>query len=148
MSAAKIDRLPVAQMGPEDVPQPPNPALHGLRLFVVEDEALVALLLESMLDAHGCIIVGQAAAVKSALEAVARLGRGVDVAILDVNLGGERVFPVADALMENGIPFVFTTGYGPLGLEDRYPGRTVITKPYREAVLVEAVLDARRDSLH
>ncbi|MBK5265710.1 MAG: response regulator [Alphaproteobacteria bacterium] len=122
--------------------------MHGLRLFVVEDEALVALLLESMLDAHGCIIVGQATAVKPALESVARIGRTVDVAILDVNLGGERVFPVADALMEKGVPFVFTTGYGPSGLEERYPGRTVITKPYMEAALVEALLNVHRASMH
>jgi hypothetical protein len=72
----------------------------------------------------------------------------MDVAILDVNLGDERVFPVADALMEKGVPFVFTTGYGPSGLEDRYPGRAVITKPYREATLVEALLDVRRESMH
>lgn len=119
-------------------------SLSGLRLFVVEDEALVAMLLEQMLEELGCEVVSLAGTVGQALDQVDKVASKVDAAILDVNLGGERVYPVADALAERHVPFLFATGYGPSGMEDRYPDRTVLAKPYVEATLIKALMEMRR----
>jgi len=121
-------------------------SLSGLRLFVVEDEALVAMLLEQMLEELGCEVVSLAGTVNQALDQVDKVARRVDAAILDVNLGGERVYPVADALAERDVPFLFATGYGPSGLENRYPDRTVLAKPYVEATLIKALIEMRERS--
>lgn len=118
-------------------------SLSGLRLFVVEDEALVAMLLEQMLEELGCEVVSLAGTVDQALHQVDIVARKVDAAILDVNLGGVRVYPVADALVARQVPFLFATGYGPSGLEDRYPDHTVLAKPYVEATLVKALIEMR-----
>ena len=115
-------------------PQAPREALKGLRVLIVEDERLVALTIEEMLAEIGCVAAGVAASVKEALWAV-RSGPAIDAAILDVNLGPEQVFPVADELAARGVPFVFSTGYGPADLSHRYPGRAVLHKPYRPGVL-------------
>lgn len=77
--------------------------LQGLRVLVVEDAALVGMLLESALEDAGCVVVGPAGSVQDALREVS--DGGFDVALLDVNLHGEFVFPVADALQANDVPF-------------------------------------------
>src|SRR3546814_13816980 len=66
-----------------------------------------------------------------------------DVAILDINLAGEAVYPVADALAERGIPFLFATGYGATELANRYAGHNLLTKPYAEAALIDELLRIR-----
>ena len=117
--------------------QASSPSIKGLRLFVVEDEALVAMLLEDTLAELGCVVVDLAASVQ---EALGRLTHTVaDGAVLDVNIGGEKVFPVADALVERGIPFVFATGYGRAGLDHRYAAAPVLTKPYSQQELVSVL---------
>jgi CheY-like chemotaxis protein len=103
----------------------------------VEDEAMVAMMIEDMLLDFGCVVVGPAARVSSALRLIE--GGGIDVAVLDVNLGGESVFPVADRLAGLGVPFVFSTGYGAAGLEDRHRDRPVLQKPYERAHLSAAL---------
>jgi DNA-binding response OmpR family regulator len=84
-------------------------SLSGLRVLVVEDMFLVALDLADQLTDAGCEVIGPASTVKQALESI----DGVDLegALLDVNLDGERSFPVAEFLAARGIPFVFLTGY-------------------------------------
>jgi DNA-binding NtrC family response regulator len=84
--------------------------LAGKRVLVVEDEYLVALEVEGVLTDAGCIVVGPFARVRDAL-GVAEV-EAVDVALLDVNVAGEVVFPVAHLLEERGTPFLFVTGYG------------------------------------
>lgn len=121
-------------MAREEIP------LDGLRLFVVEDEALVAMLLENMLDSLGCIVIDVAGSVAQAMRRMDRIVDEADAAILDVNLGTERVYPVADALEELGVPFLFATGYGPSGVGDRYPGHTVLAKPYTKHMLLNALI--------
>ncbi len=101
--------------------------LTGRRILVVEDEALIAMLLEDLLGDLGCKVVGPAANVTQALELAAR--ERPDAAVLDVNLGKETVFPVADALQRAGVPFVFITGYGPAGLTGAHSGHATIRKP-------------------
>ena len=105
-----------------------HPELAGKRVLVVEDELLVALLVEDTLAEAGCIVVGPFARVRDALAAVQ--AETVDVALLDVNVAGERVFPVAYALEERGVPFLFLTGYGEAALPRDRPGWDACSKPF------------------
>ena len=100
----------------------------GPRVLVVEDEAMVAMMLEDMLVELGCEIVGPASSLKAGLALVA--AGGLDAAVLDVNLAGEKAFPIADALAKHGIPFVYATGYGRAGLRSEDEPRLVVQKPY------------------
>lgn len=111
--------------------------LAGLRVLVVEDDALLAMALEMNLASLGCQVVAMAATVQDALP-LAR-DTPIDGAILDVNLAGERVYPVADILAARNIPFLFATGYGPAGLRDCDRARPVLQKPYPVESLVRIV---------
>jgi CheY-like chemotaxis protein len=102
---------------------------QGLRVFVVEDEALVMMNLESMLEDLGCVVAGQAMR-PSQLESSIERGVDADVAILDVNLGGSLVFDHARKLADRGLPLVFATGYGRHGLPEEWQDRPIIQKPY------------------
>ena len=114
-------------------------ALTGCRVLVVEDEAAISMLLEDMLLDFGCEIVGPAARLASALEMV-RSG-GFDLAILDVNLAGEPIYPVAEALTERNLPFVFSTGYGSAGIKEPFRGRPVVQKPFSQQDLKRTLLE-------
>ena len=100
-----------------------------LSVLVVEDEALVALNLEDMLSDLGHSVAGAAMRIEQAL-AMIEAGCAADVAILDVNLAGKPVFPVAERLADLGIPLVFATGYGRSGLPPEWQSRQVLQKPY------------------
>jgi CheY-like chemotaxis protein len=115
--------------------------LNGLRILVVEDEAAISLLLEDMLLDFGCEVIGPAARLSAALDAVAR--EKVDLAILDVNVAGEPIYPVAEALAERSIPFVFSTGYGSAGIRDTFRDRPVLQKPFAQNDLKQKLLLAR-----
>ncbi len=115
-----------------------HPELVGRRVLVVEDELLVALLLEDMLAEAGCVVVGPFARVRDAL-AAAR-AEAVDVALLDVNVAGERVFPVAHALEERGVPFLFLTGYGEAALPRDRPDWEACSKPFYPKQLTDELL--------
>jgi CheY-like chemotaxis protein len=115
--------------------------LNGLRVLVVEDEAAISLLLEDMLLDFGCRVIGPAARLPTALETIER--EEVDLAILDVNLAGEPIYPVADALARRSIPFVFSTGYGTAGIKDAYRDRLVLQKPFAQDDLKQKLLLAR-----
>lgn len=114
--------------------------LQGLRLFIVEDEAIIAMMLEDMLDDLGCAVVGSARSVDSALDHIRQME--FDGAILDVNLRGERADPIADALIARGLPFVFATGYGEIGISQRFKGAVVLQKPLESTLLRRALLRA------
>jgi CheY-like chemotaxis protein len=106
----------------------PVPDAASRRVLVVEDEMLIGMLLEDMLTDMGHVVVAIVSRVNDALAAVQR--EAFDFAILDVHLNGQAVFPVADALIERGIPFVFATGYGERGLPDQYRNRPILQKPF------------------
>ena len=112
-------------------------ALEGVRVLVVEDEYFVAILIEEILESAGCIVMGPHPRLPEALDAVDH--EDYDAAILDVNLAGERINPVADALSERNIPFLFVTGYGANGLPGEYAQRPHICKPFRMAELIGAL---------
>src|SRR3712207_9118444 len=97
--------------------------LQGVRVLVVEDEAAISLLLEDMLLDFGCEVIGPAARLSAALDAVER--ETVDLAILDVNVAGEPIYPVAETLARKGVPFVFSTGYGSAGIKAAFRDRPV-----------------------
>lgn len=104
------------------------------RVLVVEDEALVAMLVEDALLDAGFSVIGPAATVAEALDL---LGQDKpDAAVLDLNLAGETSVPVADALAQRGIPFVVATGYGAAGLPPEHPAAPVLAKPYDPTELV------------
>ena len=112
--------------------------LVGRRILVVEDEMMIAMLVEDMLAELGCSVVGPAHALDVALN-LARTEQGLDAALLDVNLGGQPVFAVADALREKGVPAIFSTGYGDAGLRDVDRGSQVLQKPFRAGDLAKAL---------
>lgn len=99
------------------------------RILIVEDEPLIAMMLEDFLDALDKQVAGTADCVSSALDLVA--GGGIDGAILDVNLrGGEQSWPVADALAAAGVPFLLATGGGGDSIADAHRDRPVLPKPF------------------
>ena len=103
--------------------------LNGARVLVLEDETLVSMMVEDMLLDLGCEIVGPFARLDQAVAFVSD-NQGIDLALLDVNLAGERSFPVAELLKERGTPFVFTTGYDESGMPDQWRGRPSLRKPF------------------
>lgn len=109
----------------------------GLRVLVVEDEMLVAMIVEDMLTDFGCAVVGPAPNVSEATALAA--GAEIDVALLDVNLSGQAVFPVADALKARSIPYAFASGYGDAGVPDAHRAAPVLQKPFRQADLQRAL---------
>ncbi len=106
--------------------------LDGRRVLLVEDESLVAMHVEDMLLELGCEVV-----VAMRLDKALHHARteAFDLAVLDVNLGDARSYPIADLLFAHGTPFLFATGYGQQGLEAAYQGVPVLQKPYQAAPL-------------
>ncbi len=102
--------------------------LSGRRILVVEDEALVAMLVEDALLEAGAQVIGPVATVAQALALLER--ETPDAAVLDLNLAGENSTPVADALVKRGLPFVVATGYGAEGLPPNHARVPVLAKPY------------------
>lgn len=115
--------------------------LSGRRVLVVEDESLVAMLLATILEDMGCVPVGPAATVADGLTMVADPAP-LDAALLDVNVAGHQVFPIAEALNARGVPFVFSTGYGENGLPDAWRGHPTVQKPFTEAAIRNALMRA------
>jgi DNA-binding response OmpR family regulator len=108
--------------------------LAGKRVLIVEDELIMALVIEDFLQECGCILVGPCGNVAQALDAV-RAGT-LDLAVLDVNLDGEMVYPVAHALAERRIPFLFMSGYGEDAITSGQDNWRVCAKPFAGDELV------------
>ncbi len=104
------------------------------RILVVEDEALVAMLVEDALEDAGFGVIGPVRSVSQALEVLET--EEPDAAVLDLNLAGENSVAVADALVARGIPFVVATGYGAAGLPAAHRQALVLPKPYDPADLI------------
>jgi CheY-like chemotaxis protein len=111
-----------------------------MRILVVEDEALVAMLLEDMVADAGHELAFTAGTVPEALAYVNEHGGDFDYAVLDVNLGGQASYPIAEALAAAGKPFAFSTGYGAGGLPEVWRSRPILSKPFGSAD-VERVLN-------
>lgn len=111
--------------------------MKSLRVLVVEDEGLVAMMLEDLIEDLGCQLAASLASVGEALAWI-EAGGEADAALLDVNLGGEQVFPVAEALAARGVPFAFATGYGE-SHDPHFKNAILLGKPIRLERLVETL---------
>lgn len=120
-------------------------SLSGRRVLVVEDEALIAGQIESLLVGQGCLVSGPVPSLDSAL-ALAR-SEPLDAAILDVNLSGSRSEAVADMLRQQGIPFIVLTGYADGGLSAAFHGAPMVAKPFDEEVLLNILAHEISDRL-
>ncbi|MEO5629150.1 MAG: response regulator [Thermomonas sp.] len=111
-------------------------------ILMVEDEMNLAMMLEDILDDAGYRVL-KAGRLPQALEIVAQLDSEgtarIDAAILDINLAGVQVFPLAEVLRARGVPFVFTSGYGRDGIPDDYRGSPVLQKPYSADSIVKTL---------
>ncbi len=137
---AHVTATPPAPASPADRATRPMPAagLAGLRILIVEDSLLLAMELENSLSDAGGVIVGQAASVE---EAMGLIGSNVEAAVLDVDLNGTSVEPVARALLSLGIPFVFATGYGDNDMAPQGFDAPIIRKPYDVTQVAAALAD-------
>jgi CheY-like chemotaxis protein len=124
-----------------DASQRPSDPLLGRRVLIVEDDPFITLALEETLTEFGLIVAGSARSLPQAI----RLAQTVafDLALLDVNIGQDRIDPVADIISARGIPFVFTTGCGRAGLPEAYLQQAIVEKPF----YVEEILRTLRDQL-
>lgn len=114
-------------------------------ILIVEDDPIIGMMLQDMLEEIGCRHVGPAGSVAAAL-ALLEATPDVDGALLDCNLAGEKVWPVADRLLARRLPFVFSTGYGEAGVAARFAGAPVLAKPYSVSALERALLPQLRGS--
>lgn len=119
-------------------------SITGTRVLIVEDEMLVAMLLEDALEQLGCEVVGPVSRVEAAAATIDR--EHFDCALLDINLRGQPVYPVAELLAKRAVPFGFVTGYGGIGLAAPFDGRPVLQKPFqpRELAAILASLTAEK----
>jgi CheY-like chemotaxis protein len=115
-------------------------SLEGRCLLVVEDEYMIAIDLVSFLEDLGADVIGPAGSVAEGLELVEHHGSRVDIALLDVNLRGELVFPVADALAAQGVPIIFTTGYDAMVLPAPYDHARRCDKPVNKHGLAQLLV--------
>lgn len=114
-------------------------SLEGVRVLVVEDEMLVCMDIEDMLVGFGCEVVGPAARVDQALELVERAP--IDLAMLDINLGREKSYPIAERLASRGIPFLISTGYAEV--DAPFDARPRLQKPFSRKDLAACLRDLR-----
>jgi len=106
----------------------PTPDLTGTRVLLIEDEMLVAMLLEESLAELGCTVVGPVARLEAAREAIER--ERFDCALLDIDLHGRPAYPLADLLDARGVPFGFVTGYDTGRLGPGVGRHPVLPKPF------------------
>lgn len=118
------------------------PGLLGRRVLVIEDEAMVSMLIEDWLIDMGCVVVAAASRLDDGLAKAKSLA--FDAAILDVNLAGERSFGIAETLQLRNLPFVFATGYGQTSIPETLRKAPVLQKPFSPAELERALLTALR----
>ena len=112
-------------------------SLAGCRILVVEDETLIAVVIEEILQELGCVVVGPVARLDAALQ-LAR-DEVLDAAVLDVTIRGGHVQPVAEQLLARGIPFVLASGYGDWSLPENLRDQPRLTKPFTQVDLEQHV---------
>jgi len=117
----------------------------GYLVFLVEDEVMIRMMVADMLHELGYRLAGEAGRIEEAIKLVQKTE--FDLAIMDVNLNGKLVFPVADVIKARNRPFIFATGYSASILPDEYRDRPALQKPFQIATLgrvIEATLKSHR----
>jgi CheY-like chemotaxis protein len=118
----------------------------SMRVLVIEDELMIRMLLQDMLDDLGHTLAGEAGHIDEAMTLARQAD--FDIAILDVNLGGQPISPVVEVLIARGLPFVFATGYGQRGVPEPYRMIPTLQKPFQAdalALALEAAAPAGRN---
>lgn len=118
----------------------------GLRVLVVEDDPLMFMAIEDILMSDGYVVVGPVSSVDAAIDAAQLIDR-YDIALLDVNLGGEAIDPVAHLIQQSGIPFVFSTGYDCTAILNRWPTALAVQKPWWPETLLNTLAAAATQRL-
>lgn len=117
-----------------------EPDLSGVRVLVIEDASRIAMLIRDMLEEIGCEVVAMATRLDDALEKATSLS--FEVALLDINLNGESVEPLAQLLAKRGVPFVFATGYGSSKVPAAFRNAPVMPKPFMRRHMESALRKA------
>lgn len=112
---------------------------HGTRVLVAEDELVVGMLIEDILADAGCVVTGPFSTLADTLAAAAQAD--VDIAVLDVNVRGEKIYPAAECLAARGIPFFLLTGYGRDGVPANHPEWPACDKPFKTEDLVRMIAE-------
>jgi two-component sensor histidine kinase/CheY-like chemotaxis protein len=136
--AIPMNRSQHGRASTESQPPPNGITVTGNKIMVVEDEALVAMSLRDSLDELGFSVIGPFSRISEAM--IALRNNHVDAAVLDVNLGGELIYPLADVLTADHVPFVFITGYGADEIERRYASIPILQKPIEADALKSMLL--------
>lgn len=118
--------------------------LKGVRVLLVEDQMVVAMEIEDMLRAAGCEVVGPVGSLQAAITLAHE--DALDAAVLDINLDGEKVYPVAEELQARGIPFILATGYGESTLPKQWRDQPRLSKPFRREELEQLLRSVARCS--
>lgn len=117
--------------------------LDNCRILIVEDEYMLACDLRQELEDAGAVVIGPEPSVERALSRITVEAR-IDAAVLDINLGDEPAFPIADALNRQQIPFIFASGYGEDAIATRYPDAINCSKPLNMRDLLHSLEEALR----
>ena len=112
-------------------------AERPLAVFLVEDEALIRMMIAEMVEELGHRVVAEAGDIERAITLAQ--SKDIDLAILDINIAQREIDPVATLLIDRGIPIVFASGYGEKGLPKAFAGRPVLQKPFLSQALAEAI---------
>ena len=120
----------------KDEPDPCASPIHGRRVLIVEDEPLIAMMLAQILSDLGVEVLGPFGSLADAYSA---LPQDFDAAVLDVNVGGEFIYPLAEQLSQLGAPMVFLTGYESQSLDPRFAEAPILTKPVEPTELIAAL---------
>jgi DNA-binding response OmpR family regulator len=118
---------------------PETASLDGRRILVVEDDYLVAEVLVEFLAEAGADVIGPIGWIEEAVAFLEKDSRKIDGAVLDINLHGNKSYPIADALIARSVPFVFTTGYGGDVIEDKYARYPRCEKPFSHRSVIAAL---------
>ena len=121
---------------------PDNKQLDGCRVLIVEDEYFLANDLEQALKARGAIVVGPIAELGEAYDQAVR--DHFDLAVIGIDLRGEKTYPIADELMRHGVPFIFFTGYERKIIPERFAGVRLCQKPFNTSELIDELERLRR----
>ena len=118
--------------------------MGGKSVFLVEDEALIRMMIVEMLEELGHRVVAEAGSIKTA-EPLARTSE-FDLAVFDINIGGFNISPIAEIVAARGLPFIFVTGYGPAGRPVLFEDKPVLRKPFLISDFATFINSALSDS--